>query len=157
MVPEISKKFVFGLRGSRCMKNSFFLAFVMDPATLKIRATRDFETSGLPAIHQLFPGDRSSRLQCYGYLRTRKIICSPLPFPKEIIKVMMWPCCMVSVLIFEPADRFPRNTVWTSYYWRQSQSIFLIPYLTNKHEERRNLRSSSDCAIILFYWSYMRS
>jgi len=55
------------------MDNSFIVAFVMDPETLKISATRDFETSGLPATHQLIPGDRSFRLQRYEYFRNRKV------------------------------------------------------------------------------------
>jgi len=65
------------------------MAFVMDPATLKMGATRDFETSELRATHQLIPGDRSSRLQRFEYFRTRKVIYSLLPFRKEIIKVMV--------------------------------------------------------------------
>jgi hypothetical protein len=56
--PDIAKKrVVVVLRGSRFMKNSFFMAFVKDPATMKMRVTRDFETSGLAATHQLIPGD----------------------------------------------------------------------------------------------------
>jgi len=71
------------------MKNSYFMSFVMDSASLQMRATRVFETSGLPATHRLIPGDRSSRLLSYEYLRTRKVICRPLPFRKEIINVKM--------------------------------------------------------------------
>jgi hypothetical protein len=50
VVPDILKKrVVFFVRVSRPMQNSFFIAFVMDPATLKMRATRVFETSGTPS------------------------------------------------------------------------------------------------------------
>jgi len=112
------------------MKITFFMAFVMDPATLQMRASRVFETSGLPATHRLIPGDRSSRLQSFEYVRTRKVICSPLPFRKEIIKVMIWPYSTVPVLIFEPPDWFPRNVVWTLYYWGPTQSIYYTWFLT---------------------------